>query len=150
MNEVRLIDANALRCEIDCCSFETGYDGEKVLEIIAEAPTVKAVPVDEILRVIAGHSNYHGDNILSALICIAEGKKVNPVRPLEKVDAVEVVHAEWIDIRFDPMWRSMLATCLHCNVRGEVRVKSNECGFAIPDSDYCPKCGAKMDGDGNG
>ena len=93
-NENRLIDANALRCEIDCCSFETGYDGEKVLEIIAEAPTVKAVPVDEILRVIAGHSNYHGDNILSALICIAEGEKVNPVRPLEKVDAVEVVRCK--------------------------------------------------------
>lgn len=62
------------------------------------------------------------------------------------VDAVEVVHAEWLDIRFDSMWRSMLATCSHCKVRGEVRVKSNECGFAVPDSDYCPHCGAKMDG----
>lgn len=61
------------------------------------------------------------------------------------VDAVPVVHAEWLDIRFDPMWRSMLATCSHCKVRGEVRVKSNECGFAVPDSDYCPNCGAKMD-----
>lgn len=62
------------------------------------------------------------------------------------VDAMEVVHAEWLDIRFDSMWRSMLATCSHCMVRGEVRVKSNECGFAVPDSDYCPHCGAKMDG----
>lgn len=62
------------------------------------------------------------------------------------VDAVEVVHAEWLDIRFDSMWRSMLATCSHCEVRGEVRVKANECGFAVPDSDYCPSCGAKMDG----
>ena len=62
------------------------------------------------------------------------------------VDAVEVVHAEWLDIRFDSMWRSMLATCSQCKVRGEVRVKSNECGFAVPDSDYCPHCGAKMDG----
>lgn len=62
------------------------------------------------------------------------------------VDAVEVVHADWLDIRFDSMWRSMLATCSHCKVRGEVRVKANECGFAVPDSDYCPNCGAKMDG----
>lgn len=62
------------------------------------------------------------------------------------VYAAEVVHAEWLDIRFDSMWRSMLATCSHCKVRGEVRVKSNECGFAVPDSDYCPHCGAKMDG----
>ena len=62
------------------------------------------------------------------------------------VDATEVVHAEWLDIRFDSMWRSMLATCSYCKVRGEVRVKSNECGFAVPDSDYCTHCGAKMDG----
>lgn len=61
-----------------------------------------------------------------------------------------VVHAEWLDIVFDPMWRSMSATCSRCKVRGEVRVKSNECGFAVPDSDYCHHCGAKMDGDHDG
>lgn len=44
--------------------------------------SVKTVPLDEIYRVIAGHSNYHGDDILSALSCIAEGKEVKPVRPL--------------------------------------------------------------------
>lgn len=71
---------------------------------------------------------------------------VQYLNTLPTVDAVEVVHAEWLDIRFDSMWRSMLATCSHCKVRGEVRVKSNECGFAVPDSDYCPHCGAKMDG----
>lgn len=62
------------------------------------------------------------------------------------VDAVEVVQAEWLDIRFDPMGKLMLATCSHCKVRGGVRVKANECGFAVPDSEYCPNCGAKMDG----
>lgn len=75
---------------------------------------------------------------------------VRYLNTLQTVDAAEVVHAEWLDIRFDPMWRSMLATCSHCKIRGEIRVKSNECGFAVPDSDYCPNCGAKMDGDGNG
>lgn len=75
---------------------------------------------------------------------------VRYLNTLPTVDAVEVVHAEWIDIQFDPMWRSMLATCSHCKVRGEVRVKSNECGFAVPDSNYCPNCGAKMDGVADG
>ena len=71
---------------------------------------------------------------------------LSDIEDMKPVDAAEVVHAEWLDIRFNSMWRSMLATCSHCKVRGEVRVKSNECGFAVPDSDYCPHCGAKMDG----
>ncbi len=55
------------------------------------------------------------------------------------VDAVEVVHGRWeIDKSFMPF----ISTC-------------SECG-AIYDIDgafdwyYCPNCGAKMDGDGNG
>ena len=35
----------------------------------------KSVPLSEVYRVIAGHSNYHGDDILATLTCIAEGKK---------------------------------------------------------------------------
>lgn len=60
------------------------------------------------------------------------------------VDATKVVHAQWIDICFE--WRTMLATCSHCRVRGVIRAKSNDCGFAVPDADYCSHCGAKMDG----
>lgn len=54
-----------------------------VYELLEEIPTVDAVPLSEIYRVIAGHSNYHGDSILSALTCIAEGKEVKPIKPLE-------------------------------------------------------------------
>lgn len=32
---------------------------------------------------IAGHSDYHGDNILSALYCAAEGKEIQDVAPLK-------------------------------------------------------------------
>lgn len=32
---------------------------------------------------IAGHSNYHGDHILTALYCAAEGKEIHDVEPLE-------------------------------------------------------------------
>ena len=42
------------------------------------------IHIDDVYRLIAGHSNYHGDNILSALTCIAEGKNViKPITPLD-------------------------------------------------------------------
>lgn len=43
---------------------------------------MKSVPLDEIYRVIAGHSVYSGDRILAALTCIAEGKDVKPIEPI--------------------------------------------------------------------
>lgn len=97
--------------------------------------------------------DYYSDRDLYYPYCVGYNNALNRVEEsldaAPTVDAAEVVHAEWLDIRFDSMWRSMLATCSHCKVRGEVRVKSNECGFAVPDSDYCPNCGAKMDGGSN-
>ena len=44
-NEMRLIDANALRKAIDLCDIDTFTDKQTICEQIAEAPTVDAVPV---------------------------------------------------------------------------------------------------------
>lgn len=44
---------------------------------------MKVVPLDEIYRVIAGHNTYTGDSILAALTCIAEGKEVKQVKPID-------------------------------------------------------------------
>ena len=54
------------------------------------------------------------------------------------VDAVEVVHGRWIN----PYMNRYGHPC-HC---------CSECGFkaSYQDKNYCPNCGAKMDGDGNG
>lgn len=57
-------------------------------EYLDEIPAVKAVSLHDIYRVIAGHSYYHGDRILAALTCIAEGKEVNPVRPADVAPVV--------------------------------------------------------------
>lgn len=51
-------------------------------------PGTKAVSLHDIYRVISGHSYYHGDRILAALTCIAEGKEVNPVRPADVAPVV--------------------------------------------------------------
>lgn len=139
--EKRLIDANTL-------PVTTLTDGEYwtkdvvYKQDIDEAPTVDAVPVDEIRVDIMSLSLENQEAVLNVSIC----RKPNEVKLPFCKEVAEVVHAEWLDIRFDSMRRSMLATCSHCEVRGAVRVKANECGFAVPDSDYCPNCGAKMSG----
>ena len=65
--------------------------GEAICKL-ADLEERKTIPLDEVYRVIAGHSNYHGDNILSALTCIAEGKEVKSVRPLPAGTAQEQNH----------------------------------------------------------
>ena len=58
-------------------------------------PAAKAVSLHDIYRVIAGHSYYHGDRILAALTCIAEGKEVNPVRPADVAPVVRCVNCKY-------------------------------------------------------
>lgn len=67
--------------------------------LIADFPSVDVVPLCDIYRCIAGHSNYHGDNILSSITCICEGKKVNPIKP---IDAVQVVRCKDCIKRYTP------------------------------------------------
>ena len=53
------------------------------------------------------------------------------------VDAVEVVHGQWIGG--------------YCGT-GYITPKCSQCGYgdgAVGTTNYCPNCGAKMDGDGN-
>ena len=93
-------------------------------------PAAKAVSLHDIYRVIAGHSYYHGDCILAALTCIAEGKEVNPVRPS---DVAPMEHGRW-NGDDDYMF------CSKCGMQW------NYCDNDTQDFRYCPNCGAKMDG----
>lgn len=103
--------------------------------VIADMPDAKAVSLHDIYRVIAGNSYYHGDRILAALTCIVEGKEVNPVLP---ADVAPVVHGQW-------KTNSDRPDTLICSIC--------KCGFDMWKHDphnYCPNCGARMDGDDNG
>lgn len=99
------------------------------INFIVQLPTIEAVPLSEIYRCIAGHSNYHGDSVLSAMTCITEGKEVKPIKPIE---AVPVVHGEWIkeEGAFFPTYKCSVCRAKH----GAIWFK------------YCPSCGAKMKG----
>ena len=43
----------------------------------------KYIHIDDVYRLIAGHSIYGGDDILSAFTCLTEGKEVKPIEPLD-------------------------------------------------------------------
>ena len=98
-------------------------------------PAAKVISLHDIYRVIAGHSYYHGDRILAALTCIAEGKKVNPVRPS---DVAPVVHGRW----------EMRPTGMVTDTGPEYKAYCTVCNE--PNKQYqppfCPHCGAKMYG----
>lgn len=60
------------------------------------------------------------------------------------IDAVPVVHGEWVVSRTDYSWNGAEYPT-HC--------KCNQCGREVPYQDrdnYCPNCGAKMDGGAEG
>ena len=97
-------------------------------------PAAKAVSLHDIYRVIAGHSYYHGDRILAALTCIAEGKEVNPVRP---ADVAPVVHGRWSDAGFGELPKHAPYGWA-CSACGGISFNNEYI--------YCPNCGAKMDG----
>ena len=62
------------------------------------------------------------------------------VQAMPTVDAVEVVHGRWIDnVDENGFLCNAWLTCSVC--RGQNWSKK---------PNYCPNCGAKMDGDGNG
>lgn len=139
--EVRMIDANALleQTELICGRYEVKWTDNRVMVWIDNAPTIdpeslksnkNTIPLDEVYRVIAGHSDYHGDNILAALTCIAEGRDVKPVKPLDDLRP----HGKWI----------LKTACgphteaLHCSVCDKIP-------RSLCPENYCPNCGAIME-----
>lgn len=103
-----------------------------VKRLLTVMPAAKTVSLHDIYRVIAGHSYYHGDRILAALSCIAEGKEVNPVRP---ADVPPVVHGYWEHkITNDG---ENIGICHNCKY---------PVSWFWEQAKYCPNCGAKMDG----
>lgn len=87
------------------------------------------IRIDDVYRLIAGHSNYHGDSILSAFTCLVEGKDVKPIAPLD--ESADRPTGEWTDNHNGTF------TC-------------DQCGCKHSKSNYCPNCGAKMGGDSDG
>jgi hypothetical protein len=58
---------------------------------------------------------------------------INAVEEVNAVDAAPVVHGRWIDIPDKPEWDQKM-----CSICGDYRCCQGN---------YCPNCGAKMDGE---
>ena len=85
-------------------------------EIIENAPALippnepRVINADKLAKRIAGHSNYHGDSILAAIYCAAEGKENDaPIRPIETppnepltLDELREMDGEPVYIVFSP------------------------------------------------
>lgn len=111
-------------------------NGVSIYDTIKNLPTADVVEVkkfaDELCSKFAGHSDYHGDTILSTIRCIAEGKKVGNARPLKykKYDN----HGQWTEKRARLGATLPIYACSVCGRSFTFR----------PDYDFCPGCGADM------
>ena len=75
----------------------------------------------------------------------ADPKLAYCIERIKAVDAVEVVHGEWRLGKFNAGRETVFAECSVCDAVFEVSSFSLALNY-----NYCPNCGAKMDGDGNG
>lgn len=97
---------------------------------------MRLIDADALARKLSSYTEYSDDgeqeiNADAVFISIKEAPTV---------DAVEVVHGEWIYDSGDEY-----ADHYHCSVCGEKIDLCNEI-FTEMKPKYCPNCGAKMDG----
>ena len=85
----------------------------------------------------------HDYELVSRMGCVDKGMFTDGIEHginiQPTVDAVEVVHGRWLWDTND------VYKCSNCGERNRVKEV-----MGMPDWDYCPNCGAKMDGVGNG
>ena len=99
-----------------------------VIELVEDTPTANVLHIDDVFRLIAGHSDYHGDDILAALMCVTEGKEVKTVRPLE--DVVEVVRCKDCKRCFEKRTKRNNQLMRFC-----MRMDGNE--YQVDANDFC-------------
>ena len=121
-NKKRLIDANAL-CEF----FQERYE---YLRNASETQLPNGrVEIDLDIQVGA----------------IIAKEFLDKAKQAPTVDAVEVVHGDWLYGERNKVERTLIVECSECGAT--FNLPMFEFGFCY---NYCPNCGAKMDGDGNG
>lgn len=131
INEIKSVFDDVLCCNI---SVRKGLpEAVKRIEIMPSADRPKGmIHIDEVYRLIAGHSNYHGDSILSAFTCLVEGKDVKPIAPLNEF--IDIPTGKWVPF-YDSKNKPYGHKCSRCGYHViMVDIKNN----------FCSNCGADM------
>ena len=69
---------------------------------------------------------------------------MNHIGKIPAADVVPVVHGRWKNLLGDCRGYSTTFECSNCETLSTTSWAMKECEF-----EYCPNCGARMDGDGN-
>ena len=77
--------------------------GKMYSEIKAEAIKEFA---DNLCRVFAGHSDYHGDTILTKIICLKEGKPIQTAKPID-TSKIKYAAIKKFAERLKPMYKPL-------------------------------------------
>ena len=118
------------------CEVVSKAEVDKIYERLQSLPSAdrpkNMIHIDDVYRLIAGHSDYHGDSILSAFTCLVEGKDVKPIAPLD--ESADRPTGEWKQIS-----PARIYECSECGQN----VMTND----IEAYKFCHGCGAKMGGE---
>lgn len=106
----------------------------RIADVIAEAPTIDAVPVDKIMFLELSVDKK--TKTAKAVIELGD-RKFQLYLPDVDVDVEPVVHGQWIPVPSSDMVTGKAYECSEC--------KKMRFGSFKPN--YCPNCGAKMEGE---
>ena len=126
ITEMRDNDGTVTQQEV--CKFLANY--MEILEKQMPQPCEDCVSRDEVITQIFYSTDNSGDVVLGKELR-DRIKRLPSVTPIEKI-------AKWIEMYESEEWYGSLIEC-------------SECGFEmidIEEANYCPNCGAKMDGGG--
>lgn len=90
----------------------------------------KYIDGDKLFSKIAGHSFYHGDDILTAISIMQEGKEYNKNIPY--ADVKPIIHA-----RLECVPHTRIPNCSNCGKWVDIMQGTAE-------QNYCMNCGAKF------
>lgn len=96
------------------------------------------IDADKLARRIAGHSDYHGDSILCAIYCMAEGQATNtPIKPIKRRKRKT---AKWIKETSVYGWDGHSYQCSECGRSIHLDTEMED----LSDYPYC-HCGCEME-----